>query len=245
MEEIWTHKARQQETHGASEGEKLFATIIYHTEISSTWELRRCISCAVFDREALDELRASKNRKGGRAALLNTKEFSRKNAENLLHDLQRLPIEANLAAVIACRRQHLCKLAGTPASKQCPTFEFVNTHDDIFQPRVLAEYELISPIYDWRKIASSPEEPADSYLRFSRRTFSLEDTLAPPTVSSYFSDSVSPKHAKYILVHQNRGRRSISHCFCLYQINPMEEPRATKSSRKLCGEHVKTIFCIA
>jgi hypothetical protein len=64
MEEIWTKKARPQETHGASEGEKLFATIIYHTEISSTWELRRCISCAVFDREALDELRAGKKPEG-------------------------------------------------------------------------------------------------------------------------------------------------------------------------------------
>jgi hypothetical protein len=187
-----------------------------------------------------------KNRKGGRAAFLNTKEFSRKNAENLLHSLQRLPIEANLAAAIACRRQHLCKLAGTPASKQFPTFEFVNTHDDTFQPRVFAERELISPIYDWRKITSSPEEPADSYLRFSRRSFSLEDTLAPPTVSSYFLDSVSPKHGKYILVHQDRGWRSTSHCLCLYQINPMEEPPSNKELAetlwRTCKDNI--VYCL-
>jgi hypothetical protein len=234
MEEIWTHKARRQETHGISEGEKLFATIIYHTEISNTWEPRRCISCAVFDREALDELRSFTKRKGRRAALLNAKEFSRENAVNLLHGLQDLNIEASLAAAIACRRQHLREIAGTPSSKQCPTFEFVDTHSvDTFQPVVLAECELISPIYEWRKIASSPKEPADSYLRFSRHSNSLEDTLATPTVSSYFLDSAPSKNEKYILVHRNRGdRRWISNCLCLYQIKPTEGPPGKKELAK-------------
>ena len=234
MEEIWTHKARRQETHGISEGEKLFATIIYHTEISSTWEPRRCISCAVFDREALDELRSFTKRKGGKAALLDAKEFSRENAVNLLHGLQRLNIEASLAAAIACRRQHLREIAGTPSSKQCPTFEFVDTNSvDTFQPAVLAECELISPIYEWRKFASSPKEPADSYLRFSRHSNSLEDTLATPTVSSYFLDSAPSKNEKYILVHQNRGdRRWISNCLCLYQIKPTEGPPSKKELAK-------------
>jgi hypothetical protein len=234
MEEIWTHKARRQETHGISEGEKLFATIIYHTEISSTWEPRRYISCAVFDREALDELRSFTKRKGRRAALLNAKEFSRENAVNLLYGLQRLNIEASLAAAIACRRQHLREIAGTPSSKQCPTFEFVDTHSvDTFQPVVLAECELISPIYEWRKIASSPKEPADSYLRFSRHSNTLEDTLATPTVSSYFLDSAPSKNEKYILVHRNRGdRRWISNCLCLYQIKPTEGPPSKKELAK-------------
>lgn len=234
MEEIWTHKARRQETHGISEGEKLFATIIYHTEISSTWEPRRCISCAVFDREALDELRSFAKRKIRRAVLINAKEFSRENAVNLLHGLQHLTIEATLAAGIACRRQHLCEIAGTPSSKQCPTFEFVDTHSvDTCQPVVLAECELISPIYEWRKIASSPKEPADSYLRFSRHSNSLEDTLATPTVSSYFLDSPPSKNEKYILVYQNRGdRRLISNCLCLYQIKPTEGSPSKKELAK-------------
>lgn len=234
MEEIWTHKARRQETHGISEGEKLFATIIYHTEISNTWEPRKCISCAVFDREALDELRSLTKRPGRRGALLNAKEFSRENAVNLLHGLQGLSIEASLAAAIACRRQHLHEIAGTPSSKQCPTFEFVDTHSvDTCQPMVLAESELISPIYEWRKISSSPEEPADSYLRFSRRFNSLEDTLAAPTVSSYFLDSAPSQNENYILVHQDRGDRSwISNCLCLYQIKPTTGPPSKKELAK-------------
>ena len=234
MEKIWTHKTRRQETNGISDEANLFATIIYHTEISSTWEPRRCISCAVFDREDLDELRSFTKRKGRRAAFLNAKEFSRENAVNLLHGLQRLNIEASLAAAIACRRQHLREIAATPSSKQCPNFEFVDTHSvDTCQPVVLAECELISPIYEWRKIASSPKEPADSYLRFSRHSNSLEDTLAAPTVSSYFLDSAPSKNEKYSLVHQNRGDRSwISNCLCLYQIKPTEGPPSKKELAK-------------
>ncbi|KAE8448451.1 hypothetical protein EG329_009516 [Mollisiaceae sp. DMI_Dod_QoI] len=246
MEKIWTHKVRQQETHGLSEGENLFAVIIYHTEISREWELQRCISCAAFDREALDALQSFAKRQGDRAALPNAKEFSGKNAEDLLHDLQCLPIEANLAAAIACRRQHLEELAGSPSSK--PTFEFVETHStDTSRPCLLVESELVSPIYNWRRKASSPQEPTDSYLRFSRHSAPLKDTIATPTVSSYFMDSVPSQEEKYVLVHQKRGdRRWSRHSLCLYQIKPTEEPPSKKALAKALLKATKddVVYCL-
>jgi hypothetical protein len=164
-------------------------------------------------------------RKGRRAALIDAKGFSRENAVNLLHGLQHLTIEASLAAAIASRRQHLREVAGTPSSKQCLTFEFVDTHSvDTCQPVVLAECDLITKVYDWRKLVSSPKEPADSYLRFSRHCDSLEDTFATPNVATYFLDSAPSKNAKYNLVHQNRGNRGNRNSLCLYQIKPTEGP---------------------
>jgi hypothetical protein len=225
MEEIWTHKARQQESHGASESEELFATIVYHTEISSTWELKRFISCVVFDKEALDGLRTHSKRQTSHIALTNAKEFTRMNAENLLEGLQRHPIETNLAAAMARRGQYLRKVAGTPSGIQRPTFEFV----DATEQHVSVVYDLVRKVYKWRK--TGPEEPVDSCLRFSRHSFSLTNTPEVPTVSSYFSVSVPSKHENFVLVARERYAQGISFLkpgLCLYQVKPTEDPPSKK-----------------
>ena len=49
MEEIWTKRARPQQPQQVAE-KKLFATIVYHSEICSNFEIKRTLSCLALER---------------------------------------------------------------------------------------------------------------------------------------------------------------------------------------------------
>lgn len=156
----------------------LFATIIYHTTFSRNLELKRYISCLVFDEDSLKLFRRYSGRKTVHSALRNARRLTEKNTEELLNDLQRRSIQYNLTAALSTRRQCLNTVTGTSSLNPCPTFEFV----DAMHPTNLSPVEnhVICKVYDWRM--TGPEEPTDSYLRFSRRQSAVARSSEEATV---------------------------------------------------------------
>lgn len=219
MEEIWTNRARPQDSHSHSENQELYATIVYHTEISKNLELQAFISCIAFDEEALVALQSYTARKTRHRALANARGLSRINAERLLGGLQQLSIESHLAAAIVQRRQHLKTVAGTRSTDFFPTFEFV---DESASGYVRIE-PLISKVYNWRKAGS--REPTESYLRVSRDIRSLSSIPGASTVSSHFPTSEPSKDENFnLVVHTWRETNWHTKHLCLYQIIPTKKP---------------------
>lgn len=217
MEEIWTNRARPQGSHSDSENPELYATIIYHTEISRTLELKAFITCVAFDEEALVALQRYAARKTRNRALANAKGLSRINMEHLIRGLQQQSIESHLAAAIVQRRQHLRTVPGARSTDLFPTYKFADAAGS-----VLIETHL-SRIYNWRKTGS--REPTDSYLRVSRDIRSLSSIPGASTVSSHFSTSETSNDENFNLVVYH-WIESTGHelSLCLYQIRPTKEP---------------------
>jgi hypothetical protein len=243
MEEIWTNNARPQSAKDFPK-DNLFATIRYHATISRNWELKRYISCLVFDEDSLKLFRQFSGRKTIHSALKNARRLTEKNAEDLLNDLQSRSIQYNLAASLSTMRQNLRTVAGTSSSNPRPTFEFINTtHGDNLSP---VEDHVICKVYDWRK--TGPGEPTESYLRFSRRQSAITKSSEERTVSSYFPDSVSPKNEDFVLValHTSERHNNYNYHLCLYNVTGKREP-PSKSDLALALQEtcVNDVFYLA
>jgi hypothetical protein len=222
IEENWTYKARPLRSIELS-NDKLFATIVYHTTISENWELRRFISCLVFDEDALNLFRIKSGLKTKHPALRNARQFSAQNAEDLLKDLQGRSIQYNLAAAISSTRQHLRTVAGTFSSNLCPNFEFVDAARHIGEP--LVERDVISKVYEGQN--SCPSEPADSYLRSSLRRDAVTQSSGEATVSSYFPGSMSFNDGNFALVALKthpRSHSSYNYELCLFNVTDQTDP---------------------
>ena len=101
MEEIWTDRARPRPAKNTPQSH-LFASITCHTIIDHSWELKRVLSCAVFDEYALNLLRKQTKRKTATLTVIrNARRLRKDNAEALLNDLKSRPIQQTLAAAIA------------------------------------------------------------------------------------------------------------------------------------------------
>jgi hypothetical protein len=236
MEEIWTNKARLQRSQGISE-DNLFASITYHTGISDNWELKRWLSCLVFDEDALRCFRHYSGRKTKHIALTQAKRRSERNAEDLLEDLQSRSIQYNLAAALSNTTQSLRPVAGTSSSNLCPSFEFFEK-DYRSNP---SAGKVFGKVYDWRK--TGPREPIDSYIRFSRQQSPVTKFFGEPPVSSYFPGSLPVECEDFIFVVLEKPVQYRSQYYlCLYSTmcwgEPPGRPKLARALRKACENDV-------
>ncbi|OBT45941.1 hypothetical protein VE00_04240 [Pseudogymnoascus sp. WSF 3629] len=224
MEEIWTKRARPQQPQQVAEKE-LFATIVYHTEICSNFEIRRSLSCLALERSALITLRERIATES--ASMVTAKELKRLQEilpkvlnkartltelkmETLVCCILDLSIGDTLKAAISRHRKQLRPEAGSLSSNRSTNFEFID-----IAKSPLVEI-VITNVYEWPR--AEPGEPA--YLRFSQNTSTSTTSIVAsgilPNTSSTASESEN-----FVMVLFVKGGISIkeeSYHLCLYEI---------------------------
>ena len=209
MEEHWTNRVRPNKTQRAPET-TLFASIVYHTVVTSNWELHRILFCLVFDAEALSKVKDYTKKTSPLWASKNAKRFTRSNAETLILSLKDQSIQENLASALASTRQVLSRSAGASDSNPCPTFEFRDIAYVENGWGELKTYELINRVYDWCR--KNSEEPTESFLRVSHQWNSLTSSSTGSTVASYFPNAMPATGEQYALVAQYHRYSRITLC---------------------------------
>ncbi|KFY28868.1 hypothetical protein V493_02719 [Pseudogymnoascus sp. VKM F-4281 (FW-2241)] len=200
LEELWTNRARPKSAQHSVET-RFFASIVYHTVVTTHWALQRIIYCLVFDAEALNQVKSFTPRKSPPMPFKYAKNFTKSNAEALIGSLQNQSIQQNLASALASTRQVLQEIGvGTLLPNSCATFEFVDI--PYYKPSwgSIETYELIDKVY--RSCEKNSEEPTEPFLRISHQWKSLIGNATGSTVASYFPNSAPATDEQYVLVAQ-------------------------------------------
>jgi hypothetical protein len=218
MEEVWTGRVRPKKA-GHIPEKRLFASIAYHTDVTSSWELQRIIYCLAFDEGAFSKFKGYTPRKSPPVPFKHAKRFGRTNAEALIRTLRNHSIQQNLASTLASQTQELHQIGAAFSTSSCPTFEFRDVtyvHNGWNQKN---PYEVVDRVYDWCE--KNSEEPTEPFFRVSRQWNSLTSSLTPSTVASYFPNSVPAADEQYILVE--RDYPLLGYEFCIYVISGLTD----------------------
>lgn len=223
MEEIWTSRARPQPPQQVAE-KKLFATIVYDTEICGNFEIIRSLTCIALESSALIALRkliaamsfytAEEGRKRQELlppALNRAGTLTELKIETLLHDILDLSIGDTLKAAIGGKRK-LLRLE--PGSKRSTNFEFFEPKDS---DKSASAENFITMVYEWPR--EEPEKP--TYLRFSQNTSTSTNGLRVSDISANTSSTASASENYVMVSFAHRAhfqREPESYHLCLYEI---------------------------